>query len=70
MLWMCFMSSVREVLKTSFSDVHAQLPLTYHQYKVFNAHGAKRQGTGHLRFPFHPARHVGFERREKMSGWA
>lgn len=31
------MSSVRAVLKTSFSDVHAKLPLTYHQYKVFNA---------------------------------
>lgn len=37
MLWMCFMSSVRAVLKASFSDVHANLPLTYHQYKVFNA---------------------------------
>ena len=31
------MSSVRAVLKASFSDVHAKLPLTYHQYKVFNA---------------------------------
>ena len=31
------MSSIRAVLKTSFSDVHAQLHLTYHQYKVFNA---------------------------------
>lgn len=31
------MSSVRAVLKSSFSDVHAKLPLTYHQYKVLNA---------------------------------
>jgi len=31
------MSSVRAVLKASFSDVHAKLSLTYHQYKVFNA---------------------------------
>lgn len=31
------MTSIKSILKTSFSNVHQNLPLSYHQYKVFNA---------------------------------